>query len=104
MGTGPHSPAVPAGAAAGGDSFALAAAGEEPSTSPGSPPQLRLLLFQAQPCVSVYLLRVPAEPPRPDTLYLHISCKFEFDLAGWSPGGLLAAFETVAGSERSLMQ
>lgn len=47
---------------------------------------------------------MPAEPLRPDTLCLHISCKFEFDLVGWSPGGLLAAFEIVAGSERSLMR
>lgn len=61
------------------------------------------MLFQAQPCVSVYLLCVPAEPPRPDILCLPISCKFEFDLVGWSPGGLLAAFEIVTGSERSLM-
>ena len=46
---------------------------------------------------------MPAEPPRPDILCLPISCKFEFDLVGWSPGGLLAAFEIVTGSERSLM-
>lgn len=45
------------------------------------------------PCVSVYLLCVPAEPRRPHTSCLHISCKFEFDLVGWSPGGLLDAFE-----------
>lgn len=68
-----------------------------PSTNPSPQLQRRLLLFQAQPCVSVYFLCVPAEPLHADTLCLHISCKFEFHLVGWSPGGLLAAFEIVAG-------
>lgn len=64
--------------------------------------KLRLLLFQALPCVNDCLLCVPAEPPHPQSLCLHLSCKFEFNVAGWSPGGLLAKSETVAGSERSL--
>lgn len=96
MGTEPGSAR---GAAEGRDSPPLGAAGKNPSPNlvqiPPQSSQPKLLLFQAQPCVSVYLQCVPAEPRPPHTSCLHISCKFEFDLVGWSPGGLLDAFERV---------
>lgn len=88
----------------GTDSPPLGAAAENPSPDLLKIPPQSSQLFQPQPCVSVYLLCVPAEPRRPHTSCLHISCKFEFDLVGWSPRGLLDAFERVAGSERSAVR